>query len=428
MRLAQLRCVPLAMLRADAVLVLPVPRGRSEFRQTVLSEALGSGWIQMELALAQLGQAKTFIHYHFAGNDIFVQISWGPHALAEASESASRTLLETREYSQEDQVFLKIVQDSFCLGDDKSMPEPAELLQAAFDDVSTLEAAVADGQEDAKTALTAIRSMDISDESIGGKLKAWKALGALSFEEDRRFVAGFLLGSVAAAKHKAQGDYTSAFAVTAPMEVSYKTVGVVESPYKERFGTPRQPTVTNGVLSGKELNGVIRLFKGQGYEAGLQDLESYDYVWVLTHMHLNGSGWNALVRPPRLKSGDKKGLFSTRSPHRPNPIALSALQVTGVDVEEGTISVLGLDVLDGTPVLDIKPYIPYCDSFPDAHAGWVDSLVEDEAKADHARQPDSLSSFSVGAALVSSVREEEQDEAGDSAVTSDIWKETSGEG
>ena len=137
-------------------------------------------------------------------------------------------------------------------------------------------------------------------------------------------------------------------------------------------------------------------------ERALQDLDGFERCWVISFMHLN-KGWNPMVKPPR-GPGEKYGLFSTRSPHRPNPgewkavrrsrirfrssltetpwnvpaVALSALEITSVDVKEGVVHVLGLDLLDGTPVLDIKPYIPYCDAFPQSRAGWLGSFGEDK--------------------------------------------------
>ncbi|CAM9968035.1 unnamed protein product, partial [Phaeothamnion confervicola] len=90
-------------------------------------------------------------------------------------------------------------------------------------------------------------------------------------------------------------------------------------------------------------------------------------------------GWNPIIQPPR-GPRRKRGLFSTRSPHRPNPIALSALRITSVDLMQRTINVAALDLLDGTPVLDVKPYVPYADAFPDARAGWISELPADPAE------------------------------------------------
>ncbi len=96
------------------------------------------------------------------------------------------------------------------------------------------------------------------------------------------------------------------------------------------------------------------------------DLQGFELLWVLSWMHLN-EGWNNKVAVPGF---EKKGLLSTRAPHRPNPIALSAVRL--LRVEGLRLHVERTDLLDGTPILDIKPYVPYCDAFPNAKAGWVD--------------------------------------------------------
>lgn len=169
-------------------------------------------------------------------------------------------------------------------------------------------------------------------------------------------------------------DYTDS--VKPEAEATVQFIGRVRSPYRERFGTPRQPTVTENVLGGCEQDGVIELFEGNSYEAALADLEGFEFCWVVSWLHLNGRGWTPRVRPPRqANAGDpKRGLFATRAPHRPNPIGLSALRIVSVDAAARSVTVRGLDLLDGTPVLDIKPYVPFCDAFPHARAGWLDAL------------------------------------------------------
>ena len=85
--------------------------------------------------------------------------------------------------------------------------------------------------------------------------------------------------------------------------------------------------------------------------------------------------------------GKRRGLYATRAPHRPNQLSLSCVSIQSVDASGGRVVVRGLDLIDGTPVLDIKPYIAYCDAFQDARSGWLDEL---EGSADHAAQPDHL--------------------------------------
>ena len=167
-------------------------------------------------------------------------------------------------------------------------------------------------------------------------------------------------------------DYASQFAKDSrPIEMT--PIGWISSPYKERFGTPRQPTVAEQVSGGKLQEGEIVLAPEVSTLA-LRGLSGFDYCWAICYMHLN-TGWRPLITPPR---GPKKkqGLFATRAPHRPNHIALSALRIVGVDEEEGRVRVRGLDLLDGTPVLDLKPYVRTYDAFPTAAAGWIDELPD----------------------------------------------------
>jgi tRNA-Thr(GGU) m(6)t(6)A37 methyltransferase TsaA len=141
-------------------------------------------------------------------------------------------------------------------------------------------------------------------------------------------------------------------------------IGIVRSGYTERREAPRQPAADS------QRAGRIELVAGRGYEDALEGLASWDHIWVLFVFHLNveqGRGWRPKIRPPR--STRKQGVFATRSPHRPNPIGMSALSLVGVDGL--TLHVRGLDLIDGTPVLDIKPYVAYADALPDSGAGWL---------------------------------------------------------
>jgi tRNA-Thr(GGU) m(6)t(6)A37 methyltransferase TsaA len=108
--------------------------------------------------------------------------------------------------------------------------------------------------------------------------------------------------------------------------------------------------------------------------SALSDLVGVERIWVLSYLHRSGT-WGPLVRPPR-GARVRRSLFATRSPDRPNPIGLSAVQLIGVDGLR--LHVRGVDLLDGTPILDIKPYVPYADAFPGARAGWIDELGPQE--------------------------------------------------
>jgi tRNA-Thr(GGU) m(6)t(6)A37 methyltransferase TsaA len=147
---------------------------------------------------------------------------------------------------------------------------------------------------------------------------------------------------------------------------SFDPIGVVHSPFGERSAAPRQASIA------RDVEGSIELYAGRGYEDALDGFGDWDYAWVIFVFHKNveeDRGWKPKVLPPR--SETKRGLFSTRSPHRPNPIGLSAVKI--VRVEGLFVHVRQLDVLDGSPVLDLKPYVAYADAYPEAHQGWLEA-------------------------------------------------------
>ncbi|MBL4775614.1 MAG: tRNA (N6-threonylcarbamoyladenosine(37)-N6)-methyltransferase TrmO [Mariprofundus sp.] len=169
---------------------------------------------------------------------------------------------------------------------------------------------------------------------------------------------------------KAAKSYTDDFnhADNASMQVEMQSIGVVHSTYRERYAAPRQPVLDKSEAAQIHLNA------GLNFEQALQDLHGFSHIWVIYWMHLN-QGWNPMVLPPRGPKM-KRGLFATRAPHRPNSIGLSAVRLTAI--KGRILHIEGHDMLDGTPVLDIKPYIPYADAIDDASSGWlVDSgLIE----------------------------------------------------
>ncbi len=147
-------------------------------------------------------------------------------------------------------------------------------------------------------------------------------------------------------------------------------IGVVRSPYPERHGTPQQAALDDPEADAALPEARIELFPERVAKEALDDLEGMERIWVLAYLHLC-QGFAVKVKPPRGEPV-KRGMFATRTPHRPNPIGLSAVRL--VRVEGHTIHVRGIDLLDGTPVLDIKPYVPYADAFPNARAGWIDHI------------------------------------------------------
>jgi tRNA-Thr(GGU) m(6)t(6)A37 methyltransferase TsaA len=140
-----------------------------------------------------------------------------------------------------------------------------------------------------------------------------------------------------------------------------KPIGYVESHLKERYEAAHQ-----GVY-GDDIKSIIRLARNENYEQALADLEGFERIWVIYCFHLNNN-WKPMVTPPRNK-GKKVGVFASRSPHRPNGLGLSC--VTLERIEGLNLYISNSDILDGSPVLDIKPYLPWSDSFPESKTGWA---------------------------------------------------------
>ena len=168
------------------------------------------------------------------------------------------------------------------------------------------------------------------------------------------------------------------------MEDSYpfRPLGLVRSCYTGKFGIPRQP----GLVTAAEAR--LELFAEFAREEAFAGLEGFSHLWLLFVFHdAIAEGWRPTVRPPRLGGRRKVGVFASRSPHRPNPIGLSAVEfrgfIRGFDREGGgqgglALRLGGVDLLDGTPVLDVKPYVPYADCLPQASSGFVPPPTDQE--------------------------------------------------
>ena len=157
------------------------------------------------------------------------------------------------------------------------------------------------------------------------------------------------------------------------MNYSFDPIGVVHSPFREKFGIPRQPGLVTDARAKLEM-----LAPFDRLEA-LNGLEDFSHIWVTFVFHAAiRSQWQPTVRPPRLGGNRRIGVFASRSPFRPNPIGLSVVGLEEICSEGGKIELQlsGVDLLDGTPVLDIKPYVPYVDSIADAKAGFADGPPE----------------------------------------------------
>lgn len=141
-------------------------------------------------------------------------------------------------------------------------------------------------------------------------------------------------------------------------------IGFISTAQPLKFHAPHQPA------EAAEARNVLELLPDCGFDQAVQDLAGFERVWLVWWFHRNPN-WRPLVLPPR-GPARRRGVFSTRSPHRPNPLGLTPVRLLGV---EGRRLILGpCDLVDGTPVFDIKPYVPSYDAFPEAKAGWIDAL------------------------------------------------------
>lgn len=151
--------------------------------------------------------------------------------------------------------------------------------------------------------------------------------------------------------------------------LNFEAIGIVHSPYTEKFGIPRQPGLVDAPAT-------LELLPPYNRVEAVKGLEGFSHLWLTFVFHaVKREQWRPTVRPPRLGGNERVGVFASRSTHRPNPIGLSVVKLEGIDASGGSVvlQLNGCDLLDGTPVLDIKPYIPYVDSIPDAEAGFAPS-------------------------------------------------------
>ena len=151
--------------------------------------------------------------------------------------------------------------------------------------------------------------------------------------------------------------------MTQPTTFDFSAIGVVHSPYKEKFAIPRQPGLVDAAKGSIELDGACN------HPDLVRGLESCSHIWVLFVFHgTQDCGWKPLVRPPRLGGNKKVGVLATRTTFRPNPIGMSVVKLDSIEWKDNalTLQISGLDLLDKTPVIDIKPYIPYSDSISTA--------------------------------------------------------------
>ncbi|MFA3789530.1 tRNA (N6-threonylcarbamoyladenosine(37)-N6)-methyltransferase TrmO [Aliiglaciecola sp. SL4] len=150
-----------------------------------------------------------------------------------------------------------------------------------------------------------------------------------------------------------------------PIEIS--PIGHINTPYKEKFAIPRQPGLVTAAMG--------QIIFAQGFNSAdfIRGIEQFSHLWLVFQFHQTANkSTSPLVRPPRLGGNEKVGVFASRSTHRPNNIGISAVKFEEVILvnSQTRIVVSGMDLLDNTPIIDIKPYIPYSDSIPHAEAGY----------------------------------------------------------
>ncbi len=164
------------------------------------------------------------------------------------------------------------------------------------------------------------------------------------------------------------------------LQMTLEPVAIFHSPFQTKFGVPRQA----GVVA--DMPGRIVLEKQYRTADAIRGMEDFDYLWLLWGFSANKhAAAGVTVRPPRLGGNASLGVFATRSPFRPNPVGLSSVRIDHIDYDSKdgpVIHVLGADLMDGTPIYDIKPYVPYTDAHPEARGGFTDNTQWQPLKVD----------------------------------------------
>lgn len=156
-------------------------------------------------------------------------------------------------------------------------------------------------------------------------------------------------------------------------DFAFSQIGVIRSPWKEKFAVPRQPGLV------QDGGGELHLLPPYNQPEAVRGLEAFSHLWVLFIFHQTMTGgWRPTVRPPRLGGNARMGVFATRSTFRPNPLGMSLVELKDICCEKQQVILrLGsLDLVDGTPVVDIKPYLPFAEAVPEARAGFAQAAPE----------------------------------------------------
>ncbi len=161
-----------------------------------------------------------------------------------------------------------------------------------------------------------------------------------------------------------------------------KPIAFMRTDFHDKFGIPRQ----SGLVP--ELTGEIVFAAEYSHPDAVRGLDAFSHIWLLWGFHAaakqTGKGWSATVRPPRLGGNTRVGVYASRAPFRPNPIGMSCVKLERIFAEEKPVRLLvsGIDLLDGTPIYDIKPYIPLSDCIPDASAGYTAQTAQHVLEVD----------------------------------------------
>jgi tRNA-Thr(GGU) m(6)t(6)A37 methyltransferase TsaA len=159
-----------------------------------------------------------------------------------------------------------------------------------------------------------------------------------------------------------------------PDNLHFRPIGRLHSPFDDKFGIPRQARLAPAARAR------LKMLPPYDREEAFSGLEGFSHLWLVFVFHRDclAADWQPMVRPPRLGGRAKVGVFASRSPYRPNPIGLSAVAWHGLARDDSGLhlQLSGVDLLDGTPVLDIKPYVPYADALPDASPGFTAGLED----------------------------------------------------
>lgn len=158
-----------------------------------------------------------------------------------------------------------------------------------------------------------------------------------------------------------------------PKTITFQVIGHIENDYTEKFGIPRQSGLA-------EVRSAIVMEPEYRVADAFRGIEEFSHLWLIWQFSESvREGWSPTVRPPRLGGNEHRGVFGTRSPFRPNEIGLSSVKLEELRMDDRLGPVLivsGADLMNGTPILDIKPYLPYADSHPDAVGGFADAFVD----------------------------------------------------